>query len=584
MQCGSFWSFALKLRGQCQDLAETSGIVQNGDVARVARKSGHSKDEGLQSKTATEQAVSTTIANNFADQEARQRGTATSAEDQQQRTAGDVEHFLESEGHGGVPGEESEVGQETVAQQKHNQQDEEASQEKAAHPGQEMRQKRVGQEDEARQEKQEDQKQQEQQEQDITGEHVAEQGPEKQETKEQEPRQERAAQQASAKQEPQDHQLRQEQKQKPQEPEPAQEHVAQQGPEKQEPQELQPREEHVTQQQPEKQEPKEHELRQQTVAKQGPEKQEQGVCEEHGGHRMQSMEEERVSQEHQASQEKEQPKQEASHEDVAQQEQDKQHQEHTTQGQEAHVEEVGQKHMAQKMQEKHEGQEQIENAPESVGIRRSAGSAGMVVARQIVNQSGVQRPPEEGLLANPRDQGEDEMPKEHAYAGLAEAAAPSVRTSMKSNESIVQESHPTADQVSEDRQRLQDLREAGVLESAGESEGTITPKEDALEPALQQEDSITFFPLHAMKMPQSNFPLAKVDSWKFAAFCRIKDVTAMCLAQARLSWLILLLLSDVARMNCPTLIWTLDMLLVLLTCKNGSSGQRSHDFRKPSQD
>ena len=554
----------MKLRGQCQDLAESSGIVQNGDVARVARKSGHSKDEGLQSKTATEQAVSTTIANNFADQEARQRGTGTSVEDQQPRTVGDVEHFLEVEGHGGVPGEESEVGQETVAQQKHNQQDEEASQEKAAHPGQEMRQKRVGQEDEARQEKQEDQEQQEQQEQDITGEHVAEQGPEKQETKEQEPRQERAAQQASAKQEPQDHELRQEQKQKPQEPEPAQEHVAQQG--------------------PEKQEPKEHELRQQTVAQQGPEKQEQGVCEEHGGHRMQSMEEERVSQEHQASQEKEQPKQEASHEDVAQQEQDKQHQEHTTQGQEAHVEEVGQKHMAQKMQEKHEGQEQIENAPESVGIRRSAGSAGMVVARQIVNQSGVQQPPEEGLLANPRDQGEDEMPKEHAYAGLAEAAAPSVRTSMKSNESLVQESHPTADQVSEDRQRFQDLREAGVLESAGESEGTITPKEDAREPALQQEDSITFFPLHAMKMPQSNFPLAKVDFWKFAAFCRIKDVTAMCLAQARLSWLILLLLSDVARMNCPTLIWTLDMLLVLLTCKNGSSGQRSPDFRKPSQD
>jgi hypothetical protein len=199
---------------------------------------------------------------------------------------------------------------------------------------------------------------------------------------------------------------------------------------------------------------------------------------------MQSMEEERVSQEHQASQEKEQPKQEASHEDVAQQEQDKQHQEHTTQGQEAHVEEVGQKHMAQKMQEKHEGQEQIENAPESVGIRRSAGSAGMVVARQIVNQSGVQQPPEEGLLANPRDQGEDEMPKEHAYAGLAEAAAPSVRTSMKSNESLEQESHPTADQVSEDRQRFQDLREAGVLESAGESEGTITPKEDAREPSL----------------------------------------------------------------------------------------------------
>lgn len=432
----------------------------------MARKSGHSKDEGLQSKTATEQAVSTTIADNFADQEARQRGTATSVEDQQQRIVGDAEHVLEVQGHGGVPSEESEVGQETVAQQKHNQQDEEASQEKAAHPGQEMRQKRVGQEDEARQEKQEDQEQQEQQEQDITGEHVAEQGPEKQKTKEQEARQEPAAQQASAKQEPQENDLRQEEKQKHQEPEPAQEHVTQQG--------------------PEKQEPKEHELRQEGVAEQGPEKQEQGVCEEHGGHRMQSKEEESLSQERQASPEKEQLKQEASHEDVAQQQQDKQRQEHITQGQEAQVEEVGQKHIAQNMQEKHEGHEQIENAPESVGIRQSAGSAGMVV-----NQSGGQRPPEEALLTNLRDQGENETAKEHAYARQAEAAAPSVRTSMKSNESLVQESHPTADQISEDHRRLQDLREAGVLESADESDGTIPPKEDAREPALQQENLLS---------------------------------------------------------------------------------------------
>eukprot|EP00435_Cladocopium_sp_Y103_P057251 s861_g19.t1 len=431
-------------RKSIQDLAETSDIVQNGDVAQ---ESGHSKDEGLQRKTATEQAISTTIANNLADPEIRRRA-ATSVEDQEQRIVGDVEHALEVEGHGGVPSEESEVGQETLAQQKQNQ---EVSQEKVAHPGQEKRQKRVGQEHEARREKREHQEQQEQQKQDITGEHVAEQGPEKQETKEQEPRQEHVTQQASAKQELQ-------------EPELCRECVAQQGLEKQEPQEHEPRQE------------------------QGPEEQEQGGCEDLGAHGMQSKEEKRVSQEHEASQEKEQLEQEASHEDVAQQEHDKQHQEHITRGREAHAEEVGQKHKAQEMQEKHQGQEQDENAPESVAIRRSAGSAGLVVARQIVKQSGEQPTPEEGLLANLPDQREDEMPKEHVFAGQAEAAAPSVRTSMKSNESLVQGCHPPADQVSEDRRRLQDLREAGVLESASESEGTITPKEDAREPALQQED------------------------------------------------------------------------------------------------
>ena len=228
--------------------------------------------------------------------------------------------------------------------------------------------------------------------------------------------------------------------------------------------------------------------------------------------REEGQEDQHVGQENVSQHRQEEQEQEAGQEHVAEQQVQLHREEHKVvqdhveqQNQEEKEQEIRQEHLSKQQEEKqqkHEKQD-LEKDLSAEGVGSAPTAASNAAVLQIGSSQG---------------QNENGKSKEQVD-GLPTEAEASERTSRNIHDHL--DLQQTADQR-EDRQRLQLLREAGVLESSG-SEGTITPNEDA-EQVLQEDCRNKQFSCLAVTFQTRN-------SFQIA---RSKAVIVTCQAQARL--------------------------------------------------